>query len=73
MCTIGSQWERVHLLFRDYLRTHAETRWAYKQLKWQLATEYRDDRIAYTDAKSPFIGTTLTAAEEWATETGWTP
>jgi GrpB-like predicted nucleotidyltransferase (UPF0157 family) len=73
VCTFGSQWERVHLLFRDYLRTHAETRWAYKQLKWQLATQYRDDRIAYTDAKGPFVEQTLAAAEEWAKQMGWTP
>jgi GrpB-like predicted nucleotidyltransferase (UPF0157 family) len=73
VCTTGSQWERVHLLFRDYLRTHPETRRAYKELKWQLATEYRYDRIAYTDAKGPFIEQTLTAAEEWAKQSGWTP
>ena len=24
VCEIGSDWERVHLLFRDYLRTHPE-------------------------------------------------
>jgi GrpB-like predicted nucleotidyltransferase (UPF0157 family) len=73
VCTIGSQWERIHLLFRDYLRTHGETRKEYKELKWRLATEYRDDRIGYTDAKSPFIEATLAAAEEWAKQTGWKP
>lgn len=73
VCTVGSQWERAHLLFRDYLRTHGEARRAYKELKWQLATQFKDDRIAYTDAKGPFIAATLVDAEDWAKQTGWTP
>jgi len=73
VCTIGSHWERVHLLFRDYLRTHPETRRAYQELKRNLATEFPQDRIAYTDAKGPFIEATLITAEEWAKQTGWTP
>ena len=73
VCTIGSEWERVHLLFRDYLRTHPKTRRAYKELKVQLATEYLVDRIGYSDAKGPFVEASLVAAEQWANQTGWTP
>ena len=47
-------WER-HVAFRDWLRDHDEDRDAYAELKRRLAVEYRDDRLAYTDAKSEFI------------------
>lgn len=50
----GEFWER-HLLFRDYLRAHPEARAAYDRLKRQLAARFRDDRPAYTDAKTEFI------------------
>lgn len=46
---------KVQLAFRDYLRTHPETRDAYAALKINLAEKYRNDRMAYTDAKSDFI------------------
>jgi GrpB-like predicted nucleotidyltransferase (UPF0157 family) len=55
VCRPGSEWERTHLLFRDYLRTDDAARDAYATLKRRLAEEFRDDRIAYTDAKSAFI------------------
>ena len=47
------------LAFRDYLRTDEATRWAYMELKLKLATEFRDDREAYTDAKTEFIESVL--------------
>ncbi len=47
-------WER-HVAFRDWLRDHDEDRDAYAELKRRLAVEHRDDRLAYTDAKSEFI------------------
>jgi GrpB-like predicted nucleotidyltransferase (UPF0157 family) len=37
------------------------------------ALEHRHDRIAYTDAKAPFIEATLRLAEDWATEVDWRP
>ncbi|NMC35162.1 MAG: GrpB family protein [Veillonellaceae bacterium] len=46
---------KVQLAFRDYLRTHPETRDAYTTLKINLAEKYHNDRMAYTDAKSDFI------------------
>ena len=73
VCSLGSKWERDHLLFRDYLRAHPERADAYAELKWRLAAEHHQDRIAYTDAKGPFIEETLALAEEWARDVGWRP
>ena len=71
VCQIGSHWERVHLLFRDYLRTHPETAKAYETMKRAAVEAYGSDRIAYTEAKGPFIERVLAAAEDWAKQTGW--
>jgi GrpB-like predicted nucleotidyltransferase (UPF0157 family) len=49
----GEMWQR--LAFRDHLRAHPEEAETYGQLKRRLATEYRTDREAYTDAKSAYI------------------
>jgi len=71
VCGAGSAWERNHLLFRDFLRSHPAARDGYAELKQQLATRYASDRLAYTDAKSAFILDALEAAGEWAMEVGW--
>jgi GrpB-like predicted nucleotidyltransferase (UPF0157 family) len=73
VCSIGSEWERVHLLFRDYLRAHPETAAEYAALKASMAAQHPNDRIAYTDAKGPFIDGVVAAAAEWARQTGWRP
>ncbi len=52
---IDSDFWKRHLLFRDYLRTHPEALLEYANLKHKLAREFREDREAYTDAKSDFI------------------
>ena len=49
----GELWQR--LAFRDYLRAHPEEAAIYEQLKRRLATEYKRDREAYTDAKSAYV------------------
>jgi GrpB-like predicted nucleotidyltransferase (UPF0157 family) len=51
-----------HLLFRDYLRAHPEVSNQYAALKRDLALCYRDDRVAYTNAKSEFIISTVAQA-----------
>jgi GrpB-like predicted nucleotidyltransferase (UPF0157 family) len=66
VCAVGSEWERQHLLFRDFLRADAPTRVAYGRLKRELAVRYRDDRIAYTEAKTGFILDAMDRAEQWA-------
>lgn len=71
VCDIGSNWQRGHLLFRDFLRADPSSCRAYAALKRRLAAEYHNDRLAYTEAKSEFILGTLARAEGWATETGW--
>ena len=43
------------LAFRDYLRTHPDTARAYAELKYFLASRFRNDRPSYTAAKSAFI------------------
>jgi GrpB-like predicted nucleotidyltransferase (UPF0157 family) len=73
VCAMGSRWERVHLLFRDYLRAHPDRARAYGDLKSALAERYRTLGVSYTEAKGPFIDDTLAAAEQWALETGWRP
>lgn len=73
VCDAGSPWERAHLLFRDFLRSHRGAREAYSALKWGLAAEFRGDRWAYNEAKTGFILDSLEAAEVWAAATGWRP
>jgi GrpB-like predicted nucleotidyltransferase (UPF0157 family) len=63
VCSGGSQWERVHLLFRDYLRGHPDRRDAYADLKRSLVARHRGDRLAYTEAKTRFVTETLALAE----------
>jgi GrpB-like predicted nucleotidyltransferase (UPF0157 family) len=47
-------WDR-HVLFRDHLRAHPEAAEAYARLKHELSGRLREDREAYTEAKTGFI------------------
>jgi GrpB-like predicted nucleotidyltransferase (UPF0157 family) len=69
----GSWSEQFALLFRDYLRTHAEEARLYESLKYQLASRYKEDRRGYTDAKAPFIWEIMAKADRWSQEVGWEP
>jgi GrpB-like predicted nucleotidyltransferase (UPF0157 family) len=71
VCEVGSSWEREHLLFRDFLRTHPDARDAYAATKRHAAGVWRDDSMAYTEAKSGIILDTLDSAERWARLSGW--
>lgn len=55
VCPAGN----IHLLrqvaFRNYLRAHPEDAAAYGELKLRLAEDFRNDRRAYTEAKTEFI------------------
>ena len=55
LCPAGSAWERRHLAFRDWLRTHPADADAYGELKRSLAVEHPNDVYTYTDAKTAFI------------------
>ena len=59
---VGSAREREQLDFVTYLRAHRDRRDAYAALKRALAERYRTDRVAYTDAKTPFVRETLELA-----------
>ncbi len=71
----GSFSEQFALLFRDYMRTHPDVASQYTQLKIRLAQQYSrvEDRVAYTEAKSPFIWKVIAQADAWAQQTGWIP
>jgi GrpB-like predicted nucleotidyltransferase (UPF0157 family) len=71
VCQQGGDWERVHLLFRDYLRDSAAGRDAYVAAKHDAARLWADQGAAYTEAKSDVILVLLDQAEAWAKATGW--
>jgi GrpB-like predicted nucleotidyltransferase (UPF0157 family) len=71
VCTHGSEWERRHLLFRDYLRSSERAREAYLASKKRAASRWPDDRLAYTEEKSAIISKLMEDAEAWVDESGW--
>jgi GrpB-like predicted nucleotidyltransferase (UPF0157 family) len=71
VCDAEGEWEREHLLFRDYLRANRKARDAYARLKQELADRYRDDRIAYNEGKTGFILDLMGDAHAWAKRSGW--
>jgi GrpB-like predicted nucleotidyltransferase (UPF0157 family) len=73
VCVAGSTWEREHLLFRDFLRRDRDARDAYAAAKRDAAIVWRDDRIAYTEAKTEVILDILESAEQWAQRSDWRP
>ena len=52
---LGTDFWNDHLRFRDHLRDHPEDARAYEALKRELAARHRDDRPAYTEAKTAFV------------------
>ena len=73
VCAAGSDWQRRHLLFRDWLRREVEDRERYGAVKRELAGRDWSDMNAYADAKSSSIEEIIARAERWAAETRWTP
>ena len=69
----GSFLEQFALLFRDYLRAHAEDARRYAKVKHHLAEAYRHDRHGYTDAKIPHVWEIMARADRWSQEVGWEP
>jgi GrpB-like predicted nucleotidyltransferase (UPF0157 family) len=59
---IGGREHGRHLRFRDYLRDHPEEVERYSALKKALASKFRDDREAYTEAKTAFVEEVLLLA-----------
>lgn len=71
VCQQGGDWEREHLLFRDYLRSSTDAREAYAAAKREAALAWADQSAAYTDAKTEVILGLLGRADAWASGTGW--
>jgi len=57
------QWDR--LLFRDYLIAESATAKEYENLKYALARDYPNDRIAYTNGKTEFVVRVTRVAKEY--------
>jgi GrpB-like predicted nucleotidyltransferase (UPF0157 family) len=70
-CSSGSDWERRHLLFRDWLRYDQTDRVAYGELKNELAQQDWTDMNAYAEAKSALIREITARAERWAFDSSW--
>ncbi|MFE6968549.1 GrpB family protein [Isoptericola sp. NPDC057653] len=71
VCSAGSDWERLHLLFRDRLRHDAGDRAAYAALKRELAAREWPSMNHYAEAKGELIAEITARAEAWASATGW--
>lgn len=56
-------WDR--LLFRDYLIADPETAKEYETLKYALARDYPNDRVAYTNGKTEFVVRVTQVAKEY--------
>jgi GrpB-like predicted nucleotidyltransferase (UPF0157 family) len=50
------------LAFRDKLRSSAALAKQYAELKFELASRFKNDREAYTNAKSQFVAYVLALA-----------
>lgn len=64
---------RRHLIFRDALRADPALRDAYRDLKIDLATRYRDDRMAYSTGKTAFVDAVVASAGGPARRVNWDP
>jgi GrpB-like predicted nucleotidyltransferase (UPF0157 family) len=71
ICASGSDWERRHLLFRDWLRRNDADRSAYAALKRDLAAKEWPDMNAYADAKGELVAEITARAESWAVTSAW--
>ena len=65
----GPSWRRG-LLLRDWLRSSADEREAYADLKRQAATSAAT-MAEYGEARESWLGEALARAEAWAGQTGW--
>jgi GrpB-like predicted nucleotidyltransferase (UPF0157 family) len=55
VCESESEHERRHLAVRDFLRSHPDAAAEYEALKRRVAAEHPEDRLAYIEAKAPFM------------------
>jgi GrpB-like predicted nucleotidyltransferase (UPF0157 family) len=71
VCQAGGEWERTHLLFRDFLRARPDEAVKYELVKREMADRHRANRYDYTDAKGPYIREAQLRADRWAALSGW--
>jgi GrpB-like predicted nucleotidyltransferase (UPF0157 family) len=71
VCAAGSEWERRHLLLRDWLRHGADDRQASADLKARLQSEDWETMNHYAGAKTALIAAMTARAEQWAASTAW--
>lgn len=71
ICKVGSDWERRHLVFRDWLRIDQADRDAYEGCKRTLALQDWTDMNEYAAAKGPLIAVITQHAESWAQAGSW--
>lgn len=56
------------LNFRDYLIAHLQTAHEYQALKQNLASQFKDEPVQYTEGKDDFIHTVDERAAAWRSE-----
>lgn len=70
LCSSGSEQERNHLIFRDYLRGNAEAAAKYVELKRKLAALHdgltMESQEQYSLSRSEFIRSALSQAQSWS-------
>ena len=67
----GSDHERRHLVFRDWLRRDAADRARYAAAKTELARRPWADMNDYAQAKNDVVAAITARAEAWAAASGW--
>ena len=60
----GSACEVDHLAFRDYLRGHHREAASYARLKHEWRAAAGNDRVLFTELKTPYVTSVLTKAKE---------
>ena len=55
VCDLGSDWERRHRIFRDWLRNHSDDRRLYEDVKRSLSGRVWADTNDYADAKTDVV------------------
>ncbi len=61
----GSDGERRHLAFRDYMNAHSEAARSYSALKQRLVHAFGDDARAYIEGKDAFVKQHEALALQW--------
>lgn len=65
VCQSGSVHERRHLAVRDYLSSHPQEARQYGSIKAEAAASFPGDRVAYMDAKGPWVNDLEGRALSW--------